>query len=237
MSHLLFSLSISCLTFHAAANHVQMPHAYSWLNCKCAVLLSMPMSAAEQDCASSTSTANTHTRAGKVKYVGLSEVTPDEIRAAHAIHPLTCVEQEWSLWSRDIEAGIVPVCRELGIGVLAYSPLGRGFLTGALDVTKLPPGDFRVFGQPRLQVRYIATCNDWARKCTSRPLVFHVQTCVPVSARLAPWYAGSARGRSRKPSAEPGCTIPMLPGLPCSRVAYRLRRQFMPCMEVASSDC
>lgn len=156
------------------------------------------LSAAEQVCASSTSTANTHTRAGKVKYVGLSEVTPDEIRAAHAIHPLTCVEQEWSLWSRDIEAGIVPVCRELGIGVLAYSPLGRGFLTGALDVTKLPPGDFRVFGQPRLQVRYITTCNEFGHESVQVGLSF--STSRPVCSlgalvrRLC--YLGG-RGRSR----------------------------------------
>lgn len=98
--------------------------------------------------------------AGKVKYVGLSEVGPSVIRAAHAIHPLTCVEQEWSLWSRDVERGIVPTCRELGIGVLAYSPLGRGFLTGALTkeaVADLGAGDFRRVAQPRLQVRCART--------------------------------------------------------------------------------
>jgi aryl-alcohol dehydrogenase-like predicted oxidoreductase len=95
-------------------------------------------------------------RAGKVKYVGLSEVNAAQIRAAHAIHPLTCIEQEWSLWSRDVEEDLVPVCKELGIGILAYSPLGRGFLTGALDakaLAELDPKDFRVSGQPRMQVR------------------------------------------------------------------------------------
>ena len=91
---------------------------------------------------------------GKVKYVGLSEVGPSLIRKAHAIHPLTCVEQEWSLWSRDIETGIVPTCKELGIGILAYSPLGRGFLTGTVtaeSLKELAPSDFRTFGCPRMQ--------------------------------------------------------------------------------------
>jgi aryl-alcohol dehydrogenase-like predicted oxidoreductase len=63
---------------------------------------------------------------GKAKYIGLSEATPDEIRRAHAVHPVTAVEQEYSLDTRDLETTILPVTRELGIGVLAYSPLGRG---------------------------------------------------------------------------------------------------------------
>lgn len=97
--------------------------------------------------------------AGKVKYVGLSEVGPSIIRRAHAIHPLTLIEQEWSIWSRDLEEGIVPVCKELGIGILAYSPLGRGFLTGAIDkaaLAKMGQNDFRAVGMPRLKVRF---CN------------------------------------------------------------------------------
>lgn len=99
-------------------------------------------------------------RAGKVKYVGLSEVGPSLIRKAHAIHPLTCVEQEWSLWSRDIERSIVPVCKELGIGVCAYSPLGRGFLTGSItkeSMSELGATDFRRVAQPRLQVSHRAS--------------------------------------------------------------------------------
>lgn len=64
---------------------------------------------------------------GKIKYVGLSEATPAQIRAAHAIHPLTAVQQEWSLLCRNLEADVVPTCRELGIAVVAYSPLARGF--------------------------------------------------------------------------------------------------------------
>ncbi|MGX7828842.1 aldo/keto reductase [Actinokineospora sp. 24-640] len=68
--------------------------------------------------------------AGKVRAIGLSEVGPDTIRRAHAVHPVAAVQSEWSLWSRDIEAEVVPLCRALGIAVVAFSPLGRGFLTG-----------------------------------------------------------------------------------------------------------
>ncbi|KAJ3690858.1 hypothetical protein LUZ61_020022 [Rhynchospora tenuis] len=67
---------------------------------------------------------------GKVKYIGLSEASPDTIRRAHAVHPITCVQMEWSLWVRDIEEDIVPLCRELGIAIVPYSPLGRGFFGG-----------------------------------------------------------------------------------------------------------
>ncbi|WVZ69661.1 hypothetical protein U9M48_018416 [Paspalum notatum var. saurae] len=67
---------------------------------------------------------------GKVKYIGLSEASPDTIRRAHAVHPITAVQMEWSLWSRDIEPEIVPLCRELGIGIVPYSPIGRGFFGG-----------------------------------------------------------------------------------------------------------
>eukprot|EP00961_Rhodomonas_salina_P147999 1992575-Rhodomonas_salina.1 len=69
---------------------------------------------------------------GKAKKIGLSEASSAVIRRAHAVAPIYCIEQEWSLWSRDIEASIVPTCRELGIKIVAYSPLGRGFLTGTL---------------------------------------------------------------------------------------------------------
>ncbi|MFC8866223.1 aldo/keto reductase [Streptomyces sp. NPDC057148] len=84
-------------------------------------------------------------REGKVKHLGLSEVTGDELRAAHAVHPIAAVQSEWSLFSRDIEAGVVPAARELGVALVPYSPLGRGFLTGAFaDADQdLTDGDFR----------------------------------------------------------------------------------------------
>uniref|UniRef100_A0A3Q7I912 NADP-dependent oxidoreductase domain-containing protein n=1 Tax=Solanum lycopersicum TaxID=4081 RepID=A0A3Q7I912_SOLLC len=66
---------------------------------------------------------------GKIKYIGLSEASASTIRRAHAVHPITAVQLEWSLWSRDVEEEIIPTCRELGIGIVAYSPLGRGFLS------------------------------------------------------------------------------------------------------------
>jgi len=75
--------------------------------------------------------------AGKVGHLGLSEAGPDTLRRAAAVHPIAALQSEWSLWSRDIEAEIVPTARELGIGIVAYSPLGRGFLTGAI----VHPGD------------------------------------------------------------------------------------------------
>ncbi|KAM0943531.1 putative perakine reductase [Dioscorea sansibarensis] len=77
---------------------------------------------------------------GKVKYIGLSEASPDTIRRAHAVHPITAVQMEWSLWTRDIEPEIVPLCKELGIGIVAYSPLGTGFFAGRASVETLPEG-------------------------------------------------------------------------------------------------
>ncbi|AYN41549.1 aldo/keto reductase [Streptomyces dangxiongensis] len=84
-------------------------------------------------------------REGKVKHLGLSEVTADELRAAHAVHPVAAVQSEWSLFSRDIEARVVPAARDLGVALVPYSPLGRGFLTGAFaDAARdLTAGDFR----------------------------------------------------------------------------------------------
>ncbi|AQK80163.1 aldo/keto reductase AKR1 [Zea mays] len=88
---------------------------------------------------------------GKVKYIGLSEASASTIRRAHAVHPITAVQLEWSLWSRDAEEDIIPTCRELGIGIVAYSPLGRGFFcSGAKLVDSLSEQDFRKH-MPRLQ--------------------------------------------------------------------------------------
>ncbi|KAK3157618.1 hypothetical protein QOZ80_2AG0125140 [Eleusine coracana subsp. coracana] len=81
-------------------------------------------------------------REGKVKYVGLSEASPDTIRQAHAVHPITVVQLEWSLWTRDIEEDVIPVCRELGIGIVPYSPLGRGFFAGRAAVESIPSESF-----------------------------------------------------------------------------------------------
>ena len=82
--------------------------------------------------------------AGKVRHLGLSEVTADELRAAVAVHPIAAVQSEWSIWSRDVERNVVPAAAELGVGFVPYSPLGRGFLTGTISsVADLSPTDFR----------------------------------------------------------------------------------------------
>jgi aryl-alcohol dehydrogenase-like predicted oxidoreductase len=81
---------------------------------------------------------------GKVRYLGLSEAGAQTIRRAHAVHPITALQSEYSLWTRDPEDGILPACRELGIGFVAYSPLGRGFLTGRFKrLEDLPADDYR----------------------------------------------------------------------------------------------
>ncbi|MGV9333429.1 aldo/keto reductase [Nocardia sp. NPDC003726] len=88
-------------------------------------------------------------REGKVRHLGLSEASADTIRRAHAVHPIAALQSEWSLWTRDLETEIVPVCRELGIGVVPFSPLGRGFLTGRYSsVDALADNDVRR-SQPR----------------------------------------------------------------------------------------
>jgi aryl-alcohol dehydrogenase-like predicted oxidoreductase len=88
---------------------------------------------------------------GKVRYLGLSEASPDTIRRAHAVHPISALQTEYSLWTRDPEDQILPTVRELGIGFVAYSPLGRGFLSGAFQKPEdIPENDFRRHN-PRFQ--------------------------------------------------------------------------------------
>ena len=90
-------------------------------------------------------------RQGKVRYLGLSEAAPETIRRAHAVHPIAALQTEYSLWSRDPEDEILPTVRELGIGFVAYSPLGRGFLTGQIkSPDDLAPDDYRR-NAPRFQ--------------------------------------------------------------------------------------
>lgn len=80
-------------------------------------------------------------RTGKVRFLGLSEAAPATIRRAHAVHPITAVQSEWSLWTRDMETEVLPTCRGLGIGFVAYSPLGRGFLSATVE--RVGEGDRR----------------------------------------------------------------------------------------------
>ena len=116
---------------------------------------------------------------GKVRHLGLSEASADTIRRAHAVHPIAALQSEWSLWTRDIEAEVVPTCRRLGIGIVAYSPLGRGFLSGRFQSTsELAADDFRRRG-PRWQgenleqnLRLVKKLEELAREkeCTSGQL-------------------------------------------------------------------
>ena len=80
---------------------------------------------------------------GKVRYLGLSEVNGDLLRRAHAVHPITAVQSEYSLWTRDVERDAIGAMRDLGVGFVPYSPLGRGFLTATLDLGTLDASDFR----------------------------------------------------------------------------------------------
>jgi aryl-alcohol dehydrogenase-like predicted oxidoreductase len=96
-------------------------------------------------------------KAGKVRYIGLSEADPETIARAHKVHPISALQTEYSLWSRDIEADILPTIRKLNIGFVAYSPLGRGFLSGAFRTrSDLQPGDWRL-ENPRFSEEAIAS--------------------------------------------------------------------------------
>ncbi|HUZ48524.1 MAG TPA: aldo/keto reductase, partial [Candidatus Dormibacteraeota bacterium] len=89
--------------------------------------------------------------AGKVRFLGLSEAAPATIRRAHAVHPISALQTEYSLWTRDVEDEILPAVRELGIGFVAYSPLGRGFLSGAFKTPNDFPADDTRRNHPRFQ--------------------------------------------------------------------------------------
>jgi aryl-alcohol dehydrogenase-like predicted oxidoreductase len=82
-------------------------------------------------------------QAGKVRHLGLSEVTAEELREASSIHPIAAVQSEWSIWSRDVERNVVPAAAALGVGFVPYAPLGRGFLTGTVEASTLGSNDFR----------------------------------------------------------------------------------------------
>jgi aryl-alcohol dehydrogenase-like predicted oxidoreductase len=156
-------------------------------------------------------------RAGKVRYLGLSEAAPATLRRAHAVHPVAALQTEYSLWSRDPEAEILPVCRELGVAFVAYSPLGRGFLTGRFrSPADLAPDDWRR-SNPRFQEENFQKNLD---------LVAHVETlarakgCTPAQIALG-WLLsrgddvvpipGSAKARRVEENAR-AVAIALTPG-------------------------
>lgn len=131
-------------------------------------------------------------REGKVRHIGLSEVSPKTLRKAAAVHPISAIQSEYSLWTRDVEKEILPLCRKLGIGFVAYSPLGRGFLTGTIEnSTKFDATDLRRHG-PRFQgenlshnLALVAKVRDLAQKknCTPAQLAIAwvlAQDVVPI---------------------------------------------------------
>jgi aryl-alcohol dehydrogenase-like predicted oxidoreductase len=115
-------------------------------------------------------------REGKVKHIGLSEAAPETIRRAHAVHPIAAIQSEYSLWTRDPEAEILPLVRELGIGFVAYSPLGRGFLTGQIrSLDQFGSDDFRAnnprFAKGNLEqnLRIVDTVEEVAKEVGATP--------------------------------------------------------------------
>ena len=121
-------------------------------------------------------------RDGKVRYLGLSEASPATVRRAHQVHPISALQTEYSLWSRDPEADILPTCRELGIGFVAYSPLGRGFLTGRFRrVEDLPADDWRR-NNPRFQGENFQRNLDLVRSIEE---MARAKSCTPAQLALA----------------------------------------------------
>ena len=121
-------------------------------------------------------------RAGKVRHIGLSEAAPETIRRAAAVHPITALQSEYSLWTRDVEDEILPTCRELGIGFVPYSPLGRGFLTGRIhDAEDLPEGDWRR-NNPRFQAENAARNRALVEAVTD---LAQARSCTPAQLALA----------------------------------------------------
>ena len=120
--------------------------------------------------------------AGKVKHVGLSEAGPQTIRRANAVHPITALQSEWSLWTRDPEPEVLPTVRELGIGFVAYSPLGRGFLAGRFSSPEeLTEGDFRK-NHPRMQAENFERNRALAAKVRQ---LAEAKGCTPAQLALA----------------------------------------------------
>ena len=155
--------------------------------------------------------------AGKVRYLGLSEAAPETIRRAHAVHPITALQTEYSLWSRDPEEALLATCRDLNIAFVAYSPLGRGFLTGRFRTPDdLPEGDWRR-NNPRFQGENFYANLDLVRR-------------VEALAARATLHGGAARARvaaraRRRHRADPRVEGEDAPGGERGRGGYRPERR------------
>ena len=129
-------------------------------------------------------------REGKVRFVGLSEANPETIRRAHAVHPITALQSEYSLWTRDPEEEVLPVCRELGISLVPYSPLGRGFLTGKIQKPEdLAGGDYRLT-TPRFQGENFQRNLDRVKRVEE---IARANRCTPAQLALA-WVLAQGSG-------------------------------------------
>jgi len=121
-------------------------------------------------------------RAGKIRYLGLSEAAPDTIRRAHRVHPISALQTEYSLWTRDPEEGVLAACRELGIGFVPYSPLGRGFLSGRFrSEADLAENDARR-NHPRFQGENFRRNLDLVRRVEQ---IAEEKRCTPAQLALA----------------------------------------------------
>ena len=143
--------------------------------------------------------------AGKVRHLGLSEASAETIRRAHAVHPITAVQSEYSLWTRDVEEEILPTLEELGIALVAYSPLGRGFLSGRFtSPEELDEGDFRRYG-PRFTGENLA----------AEPAARRARAGARRRARAS--RPGSSRSRGCCTAASTSCRSPAPSASPTSR--------------------
>lgn len=135
---------------------------------------------------------------GKVRHLGLSEVTGEQLRTAHAVHPIAAVQSEYSLWTRDPETTVADAARELGVGLVAYSPLGRGFLTGTVDASSLAAND----GRRRLArfTEEAATANQAVAEAVRK--IAEVKGVTAGQIAIA-WVVAQARGSAPRWSRSP----------------------------------
>jgi len=144
-------------------------------------------------------------RQGKVRYLGLSEASAGTLRRAHAVHPISALQSEYSLWERGVEREVLPTCRELGIGLVPYSPLGRGFLAGnRTRAEELPEGDFRR-AQPRIQganfdsnLKLLANVEDLARRVGATTAQIALAWLLAQGADIVPIFGTTRRARLRE---------------------------------------
>jgi len=167
-------------------------------------------------------------QAGKVRYLGLSEASAATLRRAHAVHPISVLQSEYSLWERGIERSVLPACRELGVGLVPYSPLGRGFLAGLVTRAEdFPQGDFRR-GQPRISGenhavnrQLLAGLEDVARRVAATPAQVALAWLLWQGPDIVPIPGTTRRTRLRENLAALDLHLP-----PCE--LFRLEQLFAP---------